>query len=131
MAAIQLLAIMVQKMSFLFIVKSQGYNRKIAISLLSLFTFKPKPKPNNIKYMPEVISKSIGTVLRYNGVRLQIVKSVDGCRGCYFNRLRLKFCPYDDYLGACTACYRNDNTSVIFRKIDLNRKENLHKRTKK
>lgn len=81
--------------------------------------------------MPELISKSIGSVLRYNGVRLQIVKSVDGCRGCYFNRLRLKFCPYDDYLGACTACYRNDNTNIIFRKVDENRKENLHKRTKR
>lgn len=81
--------------------------------------------------MPELKAKSIGTVLRYNGVRLQIVKSVDGCRGCYFNRLRLKFCPYDDYLGACTECYRNDNTSVIFRKKDENRKENLHKRTKR
>ena len=79
--------------------------------------------------MPELIAKSIGTVLRYNGVRLQIVKSVDGCRGCYFNRLRLKFCPYDSYLGTCTDKYRNDNTSVIFRKIDKNRKENLHKRT--
>ena len=92
---------------------------------------KPKPKPNNKRIMPELIAKSIGTVLRYNGVRLQIVKSVDGCRGCYFNRLRLKFCPYDDFLGTCTACYRNDNNNVIFRKVDENRKENLHKRTKR
>ena len=81
--------------------------------------------------MPEIIAKRIGTVLRYNGVRLRIVESVGGCRGCYFNRLRLKFCPYDDYLRTCTDIYRNDNTSVIFRKIDENRKENLHKRTKR
>lgn len=81
--------------------------------------------------MPELIAKKIGTVLRYNDVRLRIVESVDGCRGCYFNRLRFIFCPYDSYLGACSASYRNDGKNVIFRKVDENRKENLHKRTKR
>ena len=67
----------------------------------------------------------IGKVVKYNGVRLQVVKAVQGCRGCYFKPL--KACN-SEIVGACCKPWRCEN--VIFRKYDENKKENLHGRTK-
>lgn len=65
----------------------------------------------------------IGTVLKYNGVRLQVIARIDRCRGCYF--IRRSSCPYQD-VGSCAMPWRSQD--VIFRKIDINKKENLHGR---
>lgn len=74
-----------------------------------------------IKYIP------IGTVFLYLGIRLQIVEQISDskckCRGCYFSKL--PSCPTLQ-IGACSRPWRDKN--IIFRKVDSNRKENLHKR---
>ena len=65
----------------------------------------------------------IGQIIRYNGIRLIVVKAVQGCRGCYFKTR--KSC-YAEIVGVCCPPWRKD--SVIFRKYDINKKENLHGR---
>lgn len=65
----------------------------------------------------------IGKIIRYNGIRLIVVKAVQGCRGCYFKTN--KSCNVED-VGVCNPPWRQD--AVIFRKYDTNRKENLHGR---
>lgn len=67
----------------------------------------------------------IGKVVKYNGVRLQVVKAVQGCRGCYF---KTQETCHSEIVGACCKPWRCVN--VIFRKYDENKKENLHGRTK-
>ena len=67
----------------------------------------------------------IGKVVKYNGVRLQVVKAVQGCRGCYF---KTQQSCHSEIVGACCKPWRCVN--VIFRKYDENRKENLHARNK-
>lgn len=71
----------------------------------------------------EIKNYPIGAIIKYNDIRLQVIKAIDKCRGCYFNAKRKK-CPMS--VGACTPPWRND--LVIFRKIDTNKQENLHKR---
>lgn len=68
----------------------------------------------------------IGKIVKYNGVRLQVVKAVQGCRGCYFKPQ--KSCQAE-IVGACFKPWRS--VDVIFRKFDENKKENLHGRRKK
>lgn len=63
----------------------------------------------------------IGTITKFHGLRLQVVKAVDGCRGCYFKHQ--KFC-HASVVGACSPPFRSEE--VIFRKYDKNKKENLH-----
>ena len=75
--------------------------------------------------MTQIKSKPIGAVVKYNGVRLMIIRAIDRCRGCYFHR-HLACVQYSDNLGACTARWRNDNTNIIFRKYDSAKKENRH-----
>lgn len=67
----------------------------------------------------------IGKVIKYNGVRLQVVKAVQGCRGCYF---KTQAACHSEIVGACCKPWRSEN--VIFRKYDENKKENLHGRTR-
>lgn len=64
----------------------------------------------------------INQIVKFNGIRLQVIKAVQGCRGCYFNNKEI--CPAD-IVGVCCPPWRNDK--IIFRKFDENRKENLHK----
>ena len=71
----------------------------------------------------EIKNYPIGTIILYNGVRLQVIKAIDNCRGCYFNGKRRK-CPLA--VGACCPPWRDD--LIIFRKVDTNKQENLHKR---
>lgn len=73
----------------------------------------------------EIKEIDIGKIVKYNGVRLIVVKAVQGCRGCYFKPL--KSCNVE-VVGACCKPWRCEN--VIFRKYDENKKENLHGRTK-
>lgn len=63
----------------------------------------------------------IGSIVKFHGIRLQVVKAVSGCRGCYFKHS--KFC-HSQIVGACSPPFRFDE--VIFRKYDKNKKENLH-----
>lgn len=63
----------------------------------------------------------IGTIVKFHGIRLQVVKAVDGCRGCYFKHQKL---CHASIVGACSPPFRFDE--VIFRKYDKNKKENLH-----
>ena len=67
----------------------------------------------------------IGQIIRYNGIRLIVVKAVQGCRGCYF---KTQQSCHSEIVGACSKPWRCQN--VIFRKYDENKKENLHGRTK-
>lgn len=66
---------------------------------------------------------TIGAIVKFHGLRLQVVKAVDGCRGCFFKHLKL---CHASIVGACSPPFRDDN--VIFRKYDKNKKENLHGR---
>ena len=79
--------------------------------------------------MPRILTTKIGTIVNYKGIRLQIIQEIDRCRGCYFHRM--KYCTDSIMFGSCMGYLRSDNTNIIFRKIDTNRKENLHKRTKR
>lgn len=65
----------------------------------------------------------IGTIVKFHGIRLQVVKAIDGCRGCYFKHQKL---CHASIVGACSPPFRTDE--VIFRKYDKNKKENLHGR---
>lgn len=69
----------------------------------------------------EISINPIGTVIKYNGIRLKVVPRVDRCRGCYFHFQ--KSC-HPQTVGACGKPFRQDE--VIFRKYDLAKKENLH-----
>ena len=55
----------------------------------------------------------IGKVVKYNGVRLQVVKAVQGCQGCYF---KTQETCHSEIVGACCKPWRCQN--VIFRKYD-------------
>lgn len=65
----------------------------------------------------------IGSIVKFHGIRLQVVKAVVGCRGCYFKHSKL---CHAQIVGACSPPFRSDE--VIFRKYDKNKKENLHGR---
>lgn len=64
---------------------------------------------------------NIGNIVKYNGVRLLVVKAVEGCRGCYFKRLAS---CHPEQIGVCCPPWRPE--AIIFRKFDNNKKENLH-----
>ncbi len=68
----------------------------------------------------------IGKIVKYNGLRLQVVKAVQACRGCYFKHLNK---CHSEIVGTCMKPWRNED--VIFRKYDENKKENLHGRRKR
>lgn len=68
----------------------------------------------------------IDSIVKYNGVRLKVVKAVQECRGCYFKQRKL--CPVL-IVGACKKPWRLEN--IIFRKYDEHRKENLHSKKNK
>lgn len=74
----------------------------------------------------EIKVYDIGKIVKFNGLRLQVVKSVQGCRGCYFKHLHR---CYTEIVGTCARPWRKEE--VIFRKYDENKKENLHGRRKK
>lgn len=71
--------------------------------------------------------RPLGEIFKYNGVRLQVVAKVvdskDDCRGCYFKKH--VHCPLV-IIGACTRPWRDED--VIFRKVDKDKTENLHKK---
>lgn len=68
----------------------------------------------------------IGKIIKFNGIRLQVVEAVDKCRGCYFKKL--ESC-HPEEVGVCFPPWRPE--AIIFRKYDKNRKENLHGRNTK
>lgn len=65
----------------------------------------------------------IGKIIKYNGIRLIVVKAVQGCRGCFFKSYA-SCCV--EQVGVCCPPWRQD--AIIFRKYDINKKENLHGR---
>ena len=65
----------------------------------------------------------IGKIIKYNGIRLIVVKAVQGCRGCFFKSYT-SCCV--EQVGVCCPPWRLD--AIIFRKYDKNKKENLHGR---
>lgn len=67
--------------------------------------------------------KPLGAVFKYNGVRLQVIKAIQSCRGCYFKRHAI--CPVQ-IVGVCQTPWRDEN--IIFRKFDFNKTENYHGR---
>lgn len=62
------------------------------------------------------MDKKIGEVFKYNGVALITIedKNNNGCKGCYF--FNGNFCTDSDL--SCSALCRDDNKSVIFRKVE-------------
>lgn len=74
----------------------------------------------------ELKAYPVGYIIKYNGVRLQVVDEVQECRGCYFKFQ--KDC-HPEIVGACSKPWRLSN--VIFRKYDKNKKENLHAKKNK
>ena len=65
----------------------------------------------------------IGKIIKYNGIRLIVVKAVQGCRGCFF-KCYVSCCV--EQVGVCCPPWRLE--AIIFRKYDKNKKENLHGR---
>lgn len=74
----------------------------------------------------ELKIKEIGSIVKYNGLRLLVVKAVEGCRGCYFKR---QASCHPEVIGVCCPPWRPE--AVIFRKYDISKKENLHVRKSK
>lgn len=66
--------------------------------------------------MSKYITRPIGEIFENRKVKLQVVEN-NNCVGCYF-------CGYDDCYnyrsttGYCGGLLRNDNTNVIFKRID-------------
>ena len=67
----------------------------------------------------------IGKIIKFQGIRLQVIPAVQKCRGCYFKKL--SSC-YSEVVGVCSRPWRD--TEIIFRKYDINKKINLHVRKK-
>lgn len=74
----------------------------------------------------EIKINRVGSIVRYNGIRLQVIPQVDNCRGCFFRKE--KSC-HSEEVGACGSPFRADE--IIFRKYDLAKKENHHARKKR
>lgn len=64
---------------------------------------------------------AIGKIVRFHGIRLQVVKAVQGCRGCIFKHDNS---CHPEIVGVCAPPWRR--IAVIFRKYDESKKENLH-----
>lgn len=65
----------------------------------------------------------VGNIVKYNGIRLIVIKAIEGCRGCYFKRMAA---CHPEVVGVCCPPWRPE--AVIFRKYDINKKENHHGR---
>ena len=65
----------------------------------------------------------VGNIVKYNGIRLIVIKAIEGCRGCYFKRMTA---CHPDIVGVCCPPWRPE--AVIFRKYDINQKDNHHGR---
>lgn len=65
----------------------------------------------------------VGVKKTFAGVTLQVVaEPYEACQGCYF--LHVDNCCHikelRTFLGACSECYRTDNTNVIFKEVTKN-----------
>ena len=65
------------------------------------------------------MDKKIGEVFEHNGVTLITIedKNNNGCKGCYFFNSNICIVEYDQHI-PCSALCRDDNKSVIFRKVE-------------
>ena len=65
------------------------------------------------------MDKKIGEVFEHNGVTLITIedKNNDGCKGCYFFNSNICIVENDQHI-SCSALCRDDNKSVIFRKVE-------------
>lgn len=67
------------------------------------------------------MERKIGEIFKYNDVTLEVVKANPGCEGCYF---RQRLCGESIHItGYC--CGRKDKTSVIFKEVKNNMKEEV------
>lgn len=69
----------------------------------------------------ELKKLAIGKIVKVNGIRLQVTKAVQGCRGCYFKR---EPSCHPEVVGVCCPPWRR--IAIIFRKYDEHKRENLH-----
>ena len=65
------------------------------------------------------MEKKIGEVFEHNGVTLITIedKNNDDCKGCYFFNSNICIVENDQHI-SCSALCRDDNKSVIFRKVE-------------
>ena len=66
------------------------------------------------------MDKKIGEVFQYNGVTLITIEDKNnnnGCKGCYFFNSNICIVENDQHI-SCSALCRDDNKSVIFRKVE-------------
>lgn len=69
----------------------------------------------------ELECNEVGSIVKFNGVRLKVFPAVNNCQGCFFRR---KPRCFPELVGSCGPPWRND--LVIFRKFDENKRENFH-----
>ena len=63
------------------------------------------------------MEKKLGSVFKYDGIRLRVDESPNGCQGCYFLS-KDDHCQRDiKRVGYCCAAARDDLKYVIFRKV--------------
>ena len=62
------------------------------------------------------MDKKIGEVFEHNGVTLITIEN-NGCEGCFFNSSICTLVNSNQYL-PCVPKYRDDNKSVIFKKVE-------------
>lgn len=72
-------------------------------------------------FVMEIECNAVGSIVKFNGVRLKVFPAVNGCQGCFFRR---KPGCYPELIGSCCPPWRTNN--VIFRKYDENKKESFH-----
>ena len=68
------------------------------------------------------MERPIGEILTdKNGVKLQVVKEPEGCKGCYYYDYDCDYplCRRDSFVaGSCSKNFRKDRESVIFKKLN-------------
>lgn len=57
------------------------------------------------------LERKIGETFEYQGHKLKVMESEDGCTGCY---LKENLCCYNRIIGQCTSYLRSDKKGVIF-----------------
>lgn len=69
------------------------------------------------------MERKVGEIFRYDDGTLKVIESGPGCENCYFKQ---RLCANSiEITGTCSGYYRKDKTSVIFKEIEDNMKEEV------
>lgn len=69
------------------------------------------------------MERKIGETFEYQGIKLKVMKQVDGCSGCYFKGYS---CRNNRIIGECIYCRRSDKIGVIFVEVKEEQPQELN-----